>query len=76
MDTSDFAKRLAQRLIEQLEAGTVPWQQDWAPGRDSGLGAGARTGVGPSGKGGEVVTRVGGEDPAFTRWGSVLSSFD
>jgi putative DNA primase/helicase len=33
MDTSDFAKRLAQRLIEQLEAGTVPWQQDWAPGQ-------------------------------------------
>src|SRR5215469_12342834 len=33
MDTSDFAKRLAQRLIDQLEAGTVPWQQDWAPGR-------------------------------------------
>jgi antirestriction protein ArdC len=33
MGTSDFAKRLAQRLIEQLEAGTVPWQQDWAPGQ-------------------------------------------
>src|ERR1700746_1594756 len=33
MDTSDFAKRLAQRLIEQLEAGTVLWQQAWAPGQ-------------------------------------------
>ena len=29
MDTSDFAKRLADKLIEQLKAGTAPWQQPW-----------------------------------------------
>jgi putative DNA primase/helicase len=33
MDKSDFANRLAARLIEQLRAGTVPWQQDWAAGQ-------------------------------------------
>jgi antirestriction protein ArdC/phage/plasmid primase-like uncharacterized protein len=33
MDKSDFTKRLADKLIEQLRAGTVPWQQDWAPGQ-------------------------------------------
>ena len=27
MDKSDFAKRLANKLIEQLKAGTAPWQQ-------------------------------------------------
>ena len=27
MDKSDFAKRLADKLIEQLKAGTAPWQQ-------------------------------------------------
>jgi putative DNA primase/helicase len=29
MNTSDFAKRLASKLIEQLRAGTAPWQQPW-----------------------------------------------
>jgi antirestriction protein ArdC len=33
MDTSDFAKRLADKLIEQLKAGTAPWQQPWAEGQ-------------------------------------------
>jgi putative DNA primase/helicase len=33
MDKSDFANRLAARLIKQLRAGTVPWQQDWAAGQ-------------------------------------------
>jgi antirestriction protein ArdC/phage/plasmid primase-like uncharacterized protein len=33
MNTSDFAKRLADKLIEQLKAGTAPWQQPWAAGR-------------------------------------------
>ena len=33
MDTSDFAKRLADKLIEQLKAGTAPWQQPWQAGR-------------------------------------------
>jgi antirestriction protein ArdC len=32
MDTSDFAKRLADKLIEQLKAGTAPWQQPWEAG--------------------------------------------
>jgi antirestriction protein ArdC len=27
MNTSDLAKRLADKLIEQLKAGTAPWQQ-------------------------------------------------
>ncbi len=27
-----YAERIAARLIEQLEAGTAPWQQHWAPG--------------------------------------------
>jgi len=36
----------------------------------------AGAGVGPDRKGGEVVTRVGGEDPAFARRRCVLSSFD
>ena len=35
MDKSDFTKRLADRLIEQLKDGTVPWQQDWAAGQIS-----------------------------------------
>ena len=26
MNTSDFAKRLASKLIEQLKAGTAPWE--------------------------------------------------
>jgi len=33
MDTSDFAKRLADKLIEQLKAGTAPWQQLWEAGQ-------------------------------------------
>ena len=33
MNTSDFAKRLAEKLIEQLKAGSAPWQQDWAEGQ-------------------------------------------
>src|SRR5208337_894014 len=32
MDTSDFARRLADKLIEQLKAGTAPWQQPWEAG--------------------------------------------
>jgi len=30
-----FAARVAQRLIEQLEQGTAPWQKPWNPGVDS-----------------------------------------
>jgi len=33
MDKSDFAKRLANKLIEQLKAGTAPWQQPWEAGQ-------------------------------------------
>src|SRR5262249_47036924 len=33
MDTSDFAKRLANKLIEQLKAGTAPWRQPWEAGQ-------------------------------------------
>lgn len=33
MNTSDFARRLADKLIEQLKAGTAPWQQDWVEGQ-------------------------------------------
>jgi hypothetical protein len=33
MDTSDFTKRLAAKLIEQLKAGTAPWQQPWEAGQ-------------------------------------------
>ena len=33
MDRSDFAKRLANKLIEQLKAGTAPWQQPWEAGQ-------------------------------------------
>jgi hypothetical protein len=33
MDTSDFAKRLAEKLIEQLKEGTAPWQQPWEAGQ-------------------------------------------
>ena len=33
MDKSDFAKRLANKLIEQLRAGTAPWQQPWEAGQ-------------------------------------------
>jgi antirestriction protein ArdC len=27
-----YYEQVAGRLIEQLEAGTAPWQQPWAPG--------------------------------------------
>src|SRR6516164_10551092 len=33
MITSDFAQRLADKLIEQLKAGTAPWQQPWEAGQ-------------------------------------------
>jgi antirestriction protein ArdC/phage/plasmid primase-like uncharacterized protein len=33
MDTSDFAKRLADRLIAQLKEGTSPWQKPWQDGQ-------------------------------------------
>jgi putative DNA primase/helicase len=33
MNSSDFAKRLADKLIEQLQAGTAPWQQPWEAGQ-------------------------------------------
>jgi antirestriction protein ArdC len=33
MEKSDFAKRLANKLIEQLKAGTAPWQQPWEAGQ-------------------------------------------
>jgi antirestriction protein ArdC len=33
MNASDFAKRLADKLIEQLQAGIAPWQQLWQAGR-------------------------------------------
>lgn len=35
MNASDFARRLAAKLIEQLKAGTAPWQQDWVEGQRS-----------------------------------------
>jgi antirestriction protein ArdC/phage/plasmid primase-like uncharacterized protein len=33
MDKSDFAQRLADKLIEQLKHGTAPWQQPWEAGQ-------------------------------------------
>src|SRR5262249_28126224 len=36
MDTSDLAKRLAEKLIEQLKDGVAPWQQPWAAGQALG----------------------------------------
>jgi putative DNA primase/helicase len=33
MDTSDFAKRLADKLIAQLRDGTAPWQKPWTEGQ-------------------------------------------
>src|SRR5215831_8392612 len=33
MDTSDFAVRLADKLIAQLKDGTSPWQRPWADGQ-------------------------------------------
>jgi len=35
MNTRDFARCLADKLIEQLKAGTAPWQQDWVEGHRS-----------------------------------------
>jgi len=35
MNASDFARRLADKLIEQLKARTAPWQQDWVEGQRS-----------------------------------------
>jgi putative DNA primase/helicase len=32
MDTSDFARRLADKLIAQLKDGTSPWQKPWKDG--------------------------------------------
>ena len=31
-----FHERVAEKLIEQLEAGTAPWQKPWEPGRADG----------------------------------------
>jgi len=33
MNTSDFAQRLADKLIAQLKEGTAPWQKPWAEGQ-------------------------------------------
>src|SRR5215472_4978230 len=33
MDTSDFARRLAEKLIGQLKDGTSPWQKPWTDGQ-------------------------------------------
>jgi putative DNA primase/helicase len=33
MDTSDFARRLADKLIAQLKDGTSPWQKPWIDGQ-------------------------------------------
>ena len=36
MNTSDFAKRLADKLIAQLKDGTAPWQKPWSEGQSFG----------------------------------------
>src|ERR1700736_1669758 len=36
MDTSDFARRLADKLIAQLKDGTSPWQKPWKDGQAFG----------------------------------------
>jgi putative DNA primase/helicase len=36
MDTSDFARRLADKLIAQLKDGTSPWQKPWIDGQAFG----------------------------------------
>jgi antirestriction protein ArdC len=41
MDESDFAKRLADKLVEQLKAGTAPRQQPWEAGQKLGLREGS-----------------------------------
>ncbi len=33
MNTSDFAQRLADKLIAQLQEGTAPWQKPWIEGQ-------------------------------------------
>ena len=33
MNTSDFAQRLADKLIAQLKEGTAPWQKPWVEGQ-------------------------------------------
>ena len=36
MNTSDFAQRLAGKLIAQLKEGTAPWQKPWLEGQSFG----------------------------------------
>jgi putative DNA primase/helicase len=36
MNTSDFAQRLADKLIAQLREGTAPWQKPWTEGQAFG----------------------------------------
>jgi antirestriction protein ArdC len=36
MNTSDFAQRLADKLIAQLKEGTAPWQKPWLEGQSFG----------------------------------------
>jgi putative DNA primase/helicase len=36
MNTSDFARRLADKLIVQLKEGTAPWQKPWVEGQSFG----------------------------------------
>ena len=36
MNTSDFAQRLADKLIAQLQEGTSPWQKPWVEGQAFG----------------------------------------
>ena len=33
MNASDFAQRLADKLIAQLQEGTAPWQKPWVEGQ-------------------------------------------
>ena len=32
MNPSDFAQRIADKLVAQLKEGTAPWQKPWAEG--------------------------------------------
>jgi putative DNA primase/helicase len=36
MNTSDFAQRLADKLVAQLREGTAPWQKPWTKGQAFG----------------------------------------
>jgi putative DNA primase/helicase len=36
MNTSDFAQRLADKLIAQLKEGAAPWQKPWVEGQSFG----------------------------------------